>query len=267
MSLRFQIVRYNFISQKVRNPLRIVMIADLHNQVYGRENADLLSAIGAERPDIILLPGDMIVCRKSEQKNNRVTTETIRRMTEIAPVYYAYGNHERGLLEGARETEGIWDSYSRDLESMQNLHMLVNTHEVLEPFNVCLYGLDLPREYYRRVVQKPLREDTLVSMIGSLHQEYCNILLAHNPDYFRAYCKMQPDFIVSGHNHGGMIRIPGLGGLVSPRLHPFPKYDYGVYENSDGGTKMIVTAGCGMHSIHMRINNPPEIVVMDVNKM
>ena len=76
--MNFQIVRYNFISQKVRKPLRIVMIADLHNQVYGLENTDLLTAIDTEQPDIILLPGDMIVCRKSERKNNRVTADTIK---------------------------------------------------------------------------------------------------------------------------------------------------------------------------------------------
>ena len=92
-------------------------------------------------------------------------------------------------------------------------------------------------------------------------------LLAHNPDYFRSYCTLHPDLIVSGHNHGGMIRIPGIGGVISPRLHPFPKYDYGVYESADIKTKMVVTAGCGMHSIHIRINNPPEMVVIDVNKM
>ena len=92
-------------------------------------------------------------------------------------------------------------------------------------------------------------------------------MLAHNPDYFRSYCTLHPDLIVSGHNHGGMIRIPGLGGVISPRLHPFPKYDYGVYESTDSQTKMVVTAGCGMHSIHIRINNPPEMVVIDVNKM
>lgn len=144
MSMNFQIVRYNFISQKVRKPLRIVMIADLHNQVYGLENTDLLTAIDTEQPDIILLPGDMIVCRKSEWKNNRVTADTIRKMTEIAPVYYSYGNHERGLLECVRETDGIWQEYSQHLKGAHHLHMLVNAHEFLEPWNVCLYGGSAP---------------------------------------------------------------------------------------------------------------------------
>ena len=164
--MNFQIVRYNFISQKVRKPLRIVMIADLHNQVYGLENTDLLTAIDTEQPDIILLPGDMIVCRKSERKNNRVTADTIRKMTEIAPVYYSYGNHERGLLECVRETDGIWQEYSQHLKGAHHLHMLVNAHEFLEPWNVCLYGLDLPRAYYKRLIKKPLREDVLTSMLG-----------------------------------------------------------------------------------------------------
>ena len=106
MSMNFQIVRYNFISQKVRKPLRIVMIADLHNQVYGLENTDLLTAIDTEQPDIILLPGDMIVCRKSERKNNRVTADTIRKMTEIAPVYYSLNACGRPMVSG-RNTASI----------------------------------------------------------------------------------------------------------------------------------------------------------------
>ena len=267
MSMDFQVVRYNFINRKVRKPLRIVMIADLHNQVYGLENTNLLSTVGVERPDMILLPGDMIVCRKSERKNNRVTADTIRKMTGIAPVYYSYGNHERGLYECVRETEGIWEEYSRYLEDVKNLHMLVNVHEVLEPWNVCLYGLDLPRPYFKRLIKKPLREDVLISMLGEMQPDRCNVLLAHNPDYFRSYCTLHPDLIVSGHNHGGMVRLPGLGGVISPRLHPFPKYDYGLYESVDSQTKMVVTAGCGMHSIHVRINNPPEIVVIAIDNI
>ena len=145
--------------------------------------------------------------------------------------------------------------------------MLVNAHEFLEPWNVCLYGLDLPRAYYKRLIKKPLREEVLTSMLGTMQPDRCNVLLAHNPDYFRTYCTLHPDLIVSGHNHGGVVRLPGLGGVISPRLHPFPKYDYGVYESADIKTKMVVTAGCGMHSIHIRINNPPEMVVIDVNKM
>lgn len=267
MGKKFQITRYNFINKKISRPLHIVMIADLHDQVYGIGNEELLTAIKKEQPDIILLPGDMIVCRKSEAENNLATAETIWKMTEIAPVYYAYGNHERGLVEAVRETDGLWDMYVQKLQNMRNLHMLVNDHILLEAWNLCITGLDLPRGYYKRIIKKPLRDDALTSMIKPLQSEYFNILLAHNPDYFRAYCRQNPDLILSGHNHGGMIRLPRLGGVVSPRLHPFPKYDYGVYENERYTTKMIVTSGCGMHSIHIRINNPPEMVVIHVNNM
>ena len=81
MSKKFQITRYNFINKKISRPLQIVMIADLHNQVYGIGNTELLAAIKKEQPDIILLPGDMIVCRKSEAENNLSTAETIQKMT------------------------------------------------------------------------------------------------------------------------------------------------------------------------------------------
>lgn len=267
MSLKFQVVRYNFTDHKIKKPLRIVMIADLHNQVYGTANAELLSAVSGERPDLILLPGDMIVCRKSEREQAYATAAFIGKMTGIAPVYYAYGNHERGLVEGVRETEGIWEAYERQLAGVKNLHMLVNECAVLEPWNARVCGLDLSRAYYKRIIKKPLQKAALTAMIKPLSTEYYNILMAHNPDYFRSYCKLNPDLILAGHNHGGMIRIPGIGGVVSPRLHPFPKYDYGVYEDKETEAKMVVTAGCGMHSIHVRINNPPEIVVIDVNKV
>lgn len=265
MRQTFKITKYNYINPKVTRPLRIVVIADLHNQVYGAENTELLAFIRQAAPDLILLPGDMVVCRKKECANNMKTAETVCRLTETAPVYYEYGNHERGLLEEIRETEGCFAQYEARLKDCPNLHFLVNTHAYLPEFNIDLYGLDLSRDYYKRLFKKPLNPDTLVQMLGTPDTERCNILLAHNPDYFRAYVGYGADLVLSGHNHGGMIRLPGLGGVISPRLHPFPKYDYGRYSRQE--TTMFVTSGCGMHSIHVRINNQPEIVWIDVNKM
>lgn len=266
MEKKYKITKYNYRNEKITGKLCIVMIADLHNQQYGRNNEELLFAIRREHPDMIVLPGDMIVCQSSEYENNSLTADTIRRMAEIAPVYYAYGNHERGLREGARGTNpDAFCSYEKRLSKCNNIRMLVNSHAMLSKFNICLYGLNLSLDYYSRIFMKPLEQETLHHLLGYFDEERCNILLAHNPDYFRAYSGIHPDLVLSGHNHGGMIRLPVVGGLISPRLHLFPKYDYGMYTNKEKTTSMIVSGGCGMHSIPIRINNPPELVVIHVN--
>ena len=87
------------------------------------------------------------------------------------------------------------------------------------------------------------------------------ILLAHNPDYFSAYAQWGADLTLSGHLHGGMVRLPKIGGLISPNWTLFPKYDHGLYTIEE--KKMIVSAGLGSHTIKLRINNPPELVVLD----
>lgn len=264
MKQKIKVKRYNFIQKKLTKPLRILMLADLHNEVYGTKNHDLLLLIKQEQPDMILLPGDMIVCREKACQSNIETAETLAKLAELAPVYYAYGNHERGLEDEIRDTEGNWKQYKQRLEQIEGLHILKNDRVYLKEYNVCITGLDLPRSYYKRFVKKKLTKEALWHYIGRLPETACNILLAHNPDYFRSYCYANPDFILSGHNHGGMVRLPFLGGVVSPRLHPFPKYDYGLYESRDGGSRMIVTSGCGMHSIRIRIHNPKEVVVIEV---
>ncbi|SHH94836.1 metallophosphoesterase [Clostridium grantii] len=91
-----------------------------------------------------------------------------------------------------------------------------------------------------------------------------NILLVHNPKYFEKYSNWGADLIFSGHVHGGIIRLPYLGGLLSPDRRFFPKYDNGVYENN--GNKMIVSRGLGNSHLNLRINNKPELIVVTLKK-
>ena len=86
-------------------------------------------------------------------------------------------------------------------------------------------------------------------------------MLAHHPAYFDAYASWGADLTLSGHLHGGMIRLPFVGGLVSPQMRLFPKYDKGLYTKK--GKKLIVSAGLANHTVNIRINNPPELVVID----
>ena len=121
-----------------------------------------------------------------------------------------------------------------------------------------IYGLELDHEFYRRFVIKRLPEKMLNELLGRAEGERFNILIAHDPAHFPDYIKWKPDLILSGHVHGGLIRIPGIGGLISPTYTLFPRYDAGLYEKD--GVRMIVSRGAGSHTINLRINNPPEIL-------
>lgn len=258
----FIVTEYNFISKKPARPVCIAMLADLHNQQYGSNNQKLLRAIERQKVDFILLAGDMLVCRSDEAEQNRQTAEFIVQLAKLAPVFYGIGNHEKGVMEGIRGTHGFWTSYKRIWEHCPDVHMLQDEKLLLPEFNICIYGLDLGREYYTRLYRKRLNPSVLTEKLGKADASHYNILLAHNPDYFRSYAAWSPDLIVAGHNHGGMVRLGRLGGVVSPRLHPFPKYDYGMYEDVQKDVRMVVTSGCGSHSIPLRINNPPELCIL-----
>ena len=99
-------------------------------------------------------------------------------------------------------------------------------------------------------------------MLGTPGDEDYNILIAHNPDYFKVYSEWGANLVLAGHNHGGLVKLPFLGGVLSPRLHLFPKYSYGLYKK--GESKMILTGGLGSHSLKIRVNNVPELVFIEL---
>lgn len=91
----------------------------------------------------------------------------------------------------------------------------------------------------------------------------CNILIAHNPDYFEEYAKWGADLVLSGHVHGGIMRIPFLGGVLAPSYRIFPKYDGGVFK--EGKSVMLLGRGLGSHTIQLRFFNPAELYEVTLN--
>ena len=99
-------------------------------------------------------------------------------------------------------------------------------------------------------------------LLGESRKDYFTILLAHNPDYFPEYDAWGADLVLSGHVHGGLMRLPLLGGVVSPATRLFPKYDGGLFEGKNG--KMILGRGLGTHTLPIRIFNPGELIVVEL---
>ena len=126
---------------------------------------------------------------------------------------------------------------------------------------LAIYGYVPDWKYYGhgRTPQMPVQE--MKETLGEPAENAYRILLAHHPAYFETYAAWGADLTLAGHLHGGMVRIPGMGGVISPGWTLFPKYDHGIYHIEE--KRMIVSAGLASHTIKLRINNPPELVVID----
>lgn len=243
--------------------LRLLVLCDLHERIYGEENEKLLDLMRSCQPDLILLPGDILTASRTKDPDQ--VFAFLSKSSKIAPVYYAPGNHERKIKEKKEEFGSLYDNFRRTLKENQICYL--ENEKAMPDENVCLYGLDLDLKYYPKLPyrnKKPIYSaKEMAADLGEMDQSLFNIILAHSPRYFNAYASSGADLILSGHYHGGAVRIPKLGGVISPQFVFFPEYDKGVYKK--GNTEMIVSSGCGSHKVHLRLFNKPEVMVVDIH--
>ena len=190
--------------------------------------------------------------------------EVIARINELAKkyrVYYALGNHE-SKIKHCKDVFGdkFWE-LKNEIKN-PNITMLENENCVISEYNVCVTGLELGLEYFAHFKKRELEHEYLKSTLGDVKAEYCNILIAHNPDYFEEYADWGADLVLSGHVHGGIMRLPLLGGVIAPSYAIFPKYDGGIYKK--GKSTMLLGRGMGAHTIPIRIFNPAELYEVNV---
>lgn len=264
------ISRYSFEDGRLKKDCKLVFLSDLHDNRHGRNNEKLIRLIKNENPDVILVGGDMITAKPG--CSYAETVDLMRELVKLeVPVIYGMGNHEYRMMI---YKEHYGDSYKRFMKELGDLGVktICNDNVMLEEYNVDIQGLMLERETYRRWGRRviPGRED-VHKLISDGRQaketfEY-RILLAHNPEYFNAY-EDEADLILSGHFHGGIARIPGWRGVISPRLTLFPKYSGGKYEAEIDGRKttMLVSRGLGSHTIPVRVFNRVELPVIELKR-
>lgn len=229
----------------LQKQVRLCLITDLHNN---RKNIKKISAaLKKYAPDAILLAGDMI---NKHQENQHHALELMQELVRIAPVYYSYGNHEERMRT---EKPELWSEY---INRLPNGVILLDNFGVTASFgdiSCFISGLSLSEPFYKKGSLYQGKEELPEILVpeGVLH-----IMLAHHPEYAKWYGNYQPDLVVSGHLHGGLMRLPGIGGVLSPRLH-LPKEDAGLYPYSYG--KLFVSRGIGSHTIPLRFFNRAEI--------
>lgn len=257
---RLNVNEYIIKSKKIPSEFdgyKIVAIADLHNSTFGKDNKRLLSRINSLKPDSIIIAGDMLVAKPNRQIDIPVTF--MKELSKQYDIYYANGNHEKRALIYPEVYGDMGKKYTKEMSKLP-IEWLSNRSISIERngLKIVIYGLDMKASYYKRFAKLPMKEEYLIQELGQPDMDLFNILIAHNPIYFEEYANWGADLTISGHNHGGMIRLPFVGGIISPQVEMFPKFDRGLFEYKN--RKMILTSGLGNHTIKLRFMNVPEIV-------
>lgn len=258
----FQVTHYAISSPKLQNiedEQKILFLSDLHSYTYGRGNQKLLEAIRRQNPALILIGGDMMI--GIEDAKTEVAEELVLQLAKEYPVYYANGNHEQRMKLYPELYGTVYEEY-RERLIRGGVHFLENESAdlMLENVPLRLYGLEIPAECYGKWRKTSLSLEEVQARIGQAPIDAYGILLAHNPKFMETYLKWGADLVLSGHLHGGVVRLPKLGGVISPQGILFPRYsgEHTKAKEQD----VVVSKGLGVHTIRVRFLNPAELIVL-----
>lgn len=242
---------YEVEDDRIANHIRIVELSDLHLNEFGENNCELVDEITRLQPDIIAMAGDMMDMRTTDAT---VVTELCRQLVDVAPVYFSYGNHEKQLIR-VDQTSTV----NEELEAL-GVHVLHNRYETVEINGSVLDigGLSanpgtMEAEYTRNFWQSYLKSENY------------RLLLVHYPQYFFSGGELVDcgiDMALCGHLHGGQVVIPYVGGLYHPAGGFLPEMTDGC--NLVGDTWVVISRGLGNGKAFPRVNNPPELVIVDL---
>lgn len=262
---KFIVTNYEIHTEKIKESkgVRFVMLTDLHGLVFGKDNEMLLKAIEESHPDAVLVAGDMIV--REELSTMKTAEKLLKRIVNQHKVYYSLGNHEYKPYAGGQYHREYLE-YEKRLKHA-GVRFLHNQKErfTIENVRFTITGLEIPMIYYRKPKSPRLTCEEMEKLIGKPDKESINILLAHNPKYGKAYLRWGADLILSGHYHGGVMRLSRHVGLSSPQFLLFPPFCCGDFRR--GNSHMLVSAGMGEHTVPIRIHNPRELLVIDIKPL
>lgn len=253
------VTSYALTTDKLTAPVRLVHLTDLHNSEFGEDNAELIDLVNRQHPDLILMTGDMLNGREEETE---VAVNLVRRLTETVPVYFSYGNHEVTHQ----------NTFRSDLTALFEEAGAVVLNRTYEDVTVNgqtirlggIYGYCLPEKYYATGEARYWECEFLKEFQNT--EDY-TLLLAHLPTCWIRNDNLdiwEIDCVLSGHEHGGQIRLPWIGGLYAPDQGFFPGRSSGVYLSEDGKKAMVLSRGLGSGNAVPRFGNVPEVVVVDI---
>lgn len=245
-----EISRYEVASQKLPESFdgfKIVQLSDLHGAEFGEDGMGLVEKVKELEPDIIALTGDFV----TDEGDLAAVEKLAARLTELCPVYFVSGNHEFGSglavkVRNILERAGV--------KYLSNEYLTISRGED----GILLGGVEDPLAY-----ADMLSPDELAQKMNDAAPDAFKILLGHRNYWMTEYPELPVDLIFCGHAHGGLIRIPGVGGLIGTDRRLFPDFDAGEYNN--GRYTLIVSRGLGNSVPIPRVFNRPEIVCVELS--
>ena len=245
-----EISRYEVASQKLPESFdgfKIVQLSDLHGAEFGEDGMGLVEKVKELEPDIIALTGDFV----TDEGDLAAVKKLAGRLTELCPVYFVSGNHEFGSglavkVRNILERAGV--------KYLSNEYLTISRGED----EILLGGVEDPLAY-----ADMLSPDELAQKMNDAAPDAFKILLGHRNYWMTEYPELPVDLIFCGHAHGGLIRIPGVGGLIGTDRRLFPDFDAGQFNN--GRYTLIVSRGLGNSVPIPRIFNRPEIVCVELS--
>ena len=225
--------------------LRIVVLADLHGRVFGRGSRRLLAAVRRAEPDLICIDGDLF----DEHTDLAMLPPLLRGLCAIAPVYYVTGNHEwrvpglRGILAQMRAcgVTVLQDDW-RVLRRGEDALVLAGTDDPCGP------------------AERKTPAELIADIRADAGEAAFLLLLAHRNDQLPQWSALGVQAVLAGHCHGGVVRLPFVGGLFGTDRRLFPAWDAGLYRQ--GETALYVSRGLGYTNVHFRLFNRPEVAVI-----
>lgn len=249
---RLVVTNYIYENNKIPdsfNGYRIVQISDFHCEEFGRKEEKLIAAVKECKPDMIVFTGDLI------DGNHKIDNAyyLLNGLAGIAPMYAIEGNHESDNSH----------TYLQLLElfRVNNIEYLGNEYIKISKGNDSIHLFGLTEQYYNQY--KKMYDVSEIRALVKLAKNEFNILLYHYANEFDFISMFEFDLVLAGHVHGGIIRLPFVGGLLANDMTFFPKYDSGIYYKNN--TTMFVSRGLGDADIP-RFNNRPEVVCIELKK-
>lgn len=245
-----EISRYEVNSKKLPESFdgfKIVQLSDLHGAEFGEDGMELVDKVGSLEPDMIALTGDFV----TDEGDLAAVEKLAARLVKLCPVYFVSGNHEFGSglavkVRNILERAGV--------KYLSNEYLTINRGDD----EILLGGVEDPLAY-----ADMLSPDELAQKMNDAAPDAFKILLGHRNYWMTEYPELPVDLIFCGHAHGGLIRIPGVGGLIGTDRRLFPDFDAGQFNN--GRYTLIVSRGLGNSVPIPRIFNRPEIVCVELS--